>query len=197
MLTTKQQQTYAFIKQYIAEHHQAPTKAEIAKAIGITSRGVVHRYVTALAEANLIERIPKRHRNIQLLSRLDELPIIGKIAAGSPIEAIEQNTTLNISNTLFGLNRFVLQVMGDSMIGDNICNGDYIICEKAQTARSNDIVVALIDGEEATLKRIVYNGDETLSLLPSNPRLSPLVYTPDRVTIQGIYIGLLRINKAA
>lgn len=196
MLTTKQQQTYTFIKQYMSTHHQAPTEAEIAEGIGISSRGVVHRYVTALAKAQLIELVPKRHRNIRLLSSAHELPVIGRIAAGLPIEAIEHHTTLNVANTLFGLNRFVLQVKGDSMIGDNICDGDYIICEKAQTAHSNDIVVALIDGEEATLKRVLFNNDNTVSLLPSNPRLSPLIYTPDRVMIQGIYIGLLRIDRS-
>ena len=195
MLTAKQQQTYDFIKRYIAQHSYAPTEAEIATAIGIRSRGVVHRYVTALAEAGVIELVPKRRRNIRLITPTNELPIIGKIAAGLPIEAIADRTSLNIADIFMGEDRFVLQVSGDSMIGDNICDGDYIICEKTQTARANDIVVALIDNEEATLKRLQFNADATISLLPSNPRLSPMVYPADRLAIQGIYIGLLRVGK--
>ena len=200
MLTAKQHQTYQFIRQYISQHDYAPTEAEIASGIGIKSRGVVHRYVTAIADAGYITIIPNRRRNIRLINDDDNqasntsLPIVGTIAAGHPIEAIEHYRNFDVVEKLLGNNRFILEVRGDSMIGDNICDGDYIICEKTEVARNNTIVVALIDKEEATLKRFHNNNDGTITLLPSNPRLSPLVYTADRVQIQGTYQGLLRMS---
>lgn len=200
MLTAKQQQTYQFIRKYFLEYGLAPTEAEIATGIGISSRGVVHRYVTALAEQGLLEITAGRRRNIRLL--VDEsandgdggLPVIGRIAAGQPIEAIDQQKTLNISHQLLGPKRFILEVKGDSMIGDNICNGDYIICEQRDQIGKNDIVIALVDGQEATLKRWQSNDDGSVTLIPSNPRFSPMVYPAERVMIQGVYLGLLRLN---
>lgn len=197
MLTARQYQTYQFIARYIQTHHYAPTEAEIAAGIGIKSRGVVHRYLQALVAARFIQTIAGRKRNIRLLKPLAErgcLPIVGKIAAGQPIEAIEQTQLFHVTEYLLGENRFMLEVKGDSMDGDNIVDGDYIICEKRLLTNQDDIVVALIDNEEATLKRIYYNQDGTVTLLPSNPRLSPVVYSADRVTIQGVFIGLIRYN---
>ena len=198
MLTRSQQKTYEFIQHFIFENGFSPTSSEIAKGIGIKSKGVAHRYVKALCDAGLISVIPNRHRNIQLSEASNAgdmtLPIIGRIAAGQPIEAIQSNETLNVAHTLIGANRYVLQVEGDSMIGDNICNGDYVICEHRKTASDGEIVVALIDNQEATLKRLQRNTDDTITLLPSNPKLSPMVYGADRVHVQGIYIGLLRLN---
>lgn len=197
MLTAKQHQTYQFIRKYMLEHNLAPTEAEIAEGIGIKSRGVVHRYVTALADHGMIEVLPGRRRNIRLLDEGDNsdggLPILGKIAAGQPIEAIDQQKTLNIGHHLLGAKRFVLEVKGDSMLGDNICDGDYIICEQRDSAGKNDIVVALVD-EEATLKRWQKNSDGTVSLIPSNPNFSPMVYPEEQVLIQGVYLGLLRLD---
>ena len=123
----------------------------------------------------------------------DCLPLIGKIAAGQPIEAIETHESINLNTMFIGKNRYLLRVSGDSMIGDNICDGDYIICEQCDTARDGIIVVALIDQQEATLKRIFRNENGTVTLVPSNPELSPMVYPADRVTIQGSFIGLFRV----
>lgn len=196
MLTAKQLQTYKFICDYLRKNKIAPTTAEVAAGIGITSRGVVHRYLSALQEAGYISLVPGKRRNIQLLENDDvhlELPIIGKIAAGSPIQAIETERELNIGEAFLGKGRFILQVKGDSMIGDNIVDGDYIVCESIQVAHPNDIVVALIENSEATLKRIHTNKDGTVTLIPSNPKLSPLVYPAQDVQIQGRYLGLLRM----
>jgi repressor LexA len=197
MLTLSQHKTYHYIQDYIRHNGYAPTVAEIAVGIGIKSRGVVHRYIQALADAGMLEITPNKRRNIRLT--LDthpmSLPIIGRIAAGTPIEAITDQQTVNISDALLGPNRFILEVRGDSMIGDNICDKDYIICEKRNTARNGEIVVALIDNQEATLKRLQRNPENnTITLLPSNPTLSPMVYAPDRIQIQGIYLGLLRLG---
>lgn len=194
MLTPKQLQTYEFVKAYIADHGYAPTEAEIAAGIGIRSRGVAHRYVKALYDAKLLEIEPNRRRNIKLTqdSRY-ALPVIGRIAAGSPIQAIELQQQFDFQAFL-GPDRFILQVEGDSMLGDNIVDGDYIVCEKASVASRHDIVVALIDGQEATLKRVTPNTDGTVTLLPSNPKISPMTYRADQVMIQGRYLGLLRLS---
>ena len=200
MLTAKQQETYKFIRKYICQNDIAPTESEIAIGIGITSRGVVHRYVTALANAGYIEIIPNKRRNIRLVDSGDgdtgnstSLPIIGKIAAGQPIEAIENQEDFNFSEKLLGPNRYILEVKGDSMIGDNICDGDYIICERRDVANKGDIVVALVEQQDATLKRIKNNSDGTVSLIPSNPVMESMTYPADSVRVQGVYLALMRL----
>lgn len=197
MLTEKQHQAFQFIKQFILLKGYAPTDAQIAEGIGIRSRGVAHRYVRALQAAGFIEVTPGRKRNIQLcdIKTQGELPIIGKIAAGAPIEALDQGDSVNLFDEFLGANTFVLQVDGDSMIGDNICDGDYIICEKVEAANSDDIIIALIDNSEATLKRLLNNHDGTITLMPSNPTMSPLLYEANRIQVQGRYLGLLRLDR--
>lgn len=194
MLTAKQKQTYDAIKAYMSEHQIAPTETELATMIGIKSRGVVHRYLTALKEKGLIRLIPNRRRNIELLRPYEDhvLPITGEIAAGRPIEAISHLQSLNISETLLGPGRFILRVKGNSMIGDNICDGDLIVCERVVEMNHNDIAICLVDNDEVTLKRCRENEDGTITLLASNPELSPMVYDSERITVQGIYVGLIR-----
>lgn len=197
MLTASQYKTYQFIKNYIESYGYAPTEAEIALGIGIKSRGVVHRYVHALKDAGYIEVKPGKRRNIVLTETTQQtygLPLVGKIAAGRPIEAIANNEMVDISQYLLGPNRFVLKVYGDSMIGDNIMDGDYVVCESRATAANGEIVVALIDNQEATLKRIQKEQNNKIKLLPSNPTLQPMIYEADRVNIQGVYLGLLRLS---
>lgn len=203
MLTLSQRRTFEFIKHFIHKNDYAPTAAEIADGIGIKSRGVVHRYLKILQNAGLIALTPKRHRNISLLcNSLDtakanrELPLVGSIAAGKPIEAIAQNETIDVMNVFLGDNRFALRVKGDSMIDDGIHDGDIIVCEKSDNADDGQIVVALIDEQEATLKRLQRGSSQTVTLHPSNPSLKPMVYPADQVQIQGIYIGLLRFSLA-
>lgn len=207
MLTLSQNKTLTFIKDFVAKYSYAPTMAEIAKGIGIKSRGVVHRYVHALEEHGLIHLVPGRHRNIQLLEDDDSdggggqvhqemsLPLLGCIAAGRPIEAIAHQERLDLSGLMLGDNRYALQVKGDSMIEEGIFDGDIVICEHSQTARNGEIVVALIDNQEATLKRLQRNPDNSITLIPANARLSPMVYEASRVMVQGIFIGLLRLSR--
>lgn len=194
MLTLSQKKVYEFIKEYVQNNGHSPTMAEIAKGIGIQSRGVVHRYVSALADEGLIEILPGRRRNIQLVSQNNLLVLKGRIAAGSPIEAIPDNETLDIVNIFLGAKRYALKVKGDSMIEEGIFEGDVVVCEYCESPAEGKIVVALIDHEDATLKRIKYNNDNTVTLIPANSRLSPKTYARDRVTIQGIYVGLLRFE---
>ena len=176
----------------------APTAAEIAKGIGIRSRGVVYRNLKGLESAGFITLMPKRHRNIRLtgkpLSQLRAgLPLIGKIAAGAPIEAIHDQETVDVVNLCLGPNRFALKVKGDSMIDEGIHNGDIVICESCDNISNGDIVVALIDNESATLKQLQYNGNDTVSLLPANPNHQVQTYPVQRVEVQGKYVGLLRL----
>ena len=198
-LTHRQKQVYEFIKQYVDQHGISPTDREVADYLGIKSRGVAHRYIQHLVDVNLISKVKGRRRNIRLIDTSVEaenetLPILGEIAAGSPLDPAPQTEVLNIVKTVFGINRFLLSVKGDSMCGDNICDGDYVICERRHDIRNGSIVAAIVDDRDVTLKRIQHHSDNTVSLVPSNPAMMPLVYSAERVNIQGVYLGLLRLD---
>ena len=156
MLTDRERQVYDFIRAYVARHGYAPKLNEIGQQLGIHSRGTVHRHVRAVREAGLIAVEPERSRGIRLRRgkaaavRPYVLPLLGRIAAGRPIEAIPGEDEIDLSEFFVNSNRFVLKVMGDSMIEDGILDGDMVIVEKREHAENGDIVVALIDGEEAT-----------------------------------------------
>jgi repressor LexA len=192
-LTPRLQDTYRFVSGYILRHGQAPLHREIAAALGIQSKGVINRYLRALEDEQLIELAPG-HRGIRLTGQTlpGTLPLVGRIAAGRPIEAIPDQDEINLMDFFMGPNRFVLRVTGDSMIDAGILNGDMVIVEQRTHAGNNEIVVALIDNEEATLKSIKYNMDGTLTLTPANPRLKPVTYPAERVAIQGVVVGQMR-----
>ena len=203
MLTKKQMMTLQFIRQYFSTHHLSPTAAEVAQGIGIKSTGVVYRYLKALADLGKIELVPNKRRNIRLVGfDVPEedgfaLPVMGSIAAGSPIEAVaslRENAPVLDFKSIVGGNRFALKVKGDSMIGDNICDGDYVICEHCQELKNGQIMVVLVDNEEVTLKRLQKNTDGSVSLIPSNPSMNAMVFESSRVSIQGRYVGLLRVE---
>lgn len=193
MLTGSQHKTLAYIREYFSKNSFAPSLSDIADGLGIKSRGVVHRYVHALADAGYIQLIPGRQRNIQLNENsADELPLLGQIAAGKPIEAIENKQSVNVSHELVGDNRYALRVKGDSMIDAGILDGDVVIIKNQNTARNGDIVVALIDNYEATLKRFKKIMDNKIKLSPENSSMKPMIYQQSRVTIQGILVGQFR-----
>lgn len=203
MITLSQRKTYEFIRQYIDQYGHAPTTAEIAEGIGIKSRGVVHRYVKALQDAGLLHVAPRRHRNIELTDKALKkpqshnnvlLPLIGAIAAGQPIEAIIDQDPINLADIFLGDNRYALRVKGNSMINEGIHDGDIVVCVHSNTAKNGQIVVALIDNERATLKRLYHDaGNRNVTLVPANDELKPMTYSAERVTIQGLYVGLLRV----
>jgi repressor LexA len=195
MLTDRQRQVYEFVRAYAARHGRAPKLREIAHHLGISSRGVVHRYLRALEHEGLLRIEPVRARGIRLRkprTRARALPLLGRIAAGRPIEAIPGADEIDLSEFFVGPNRFVLRVQGDSMIEDGILDGDMVIVEKREQAESGEIVVALIDGIEATLKRLRQNRDGTVTLRPANAALSPLRLAASRVRIQGVVVGQFR-----
>jgi len=196
MLTDRQRQTFDFIRAYRQRHGVAPKLREIAQHLGIRSRGTVHRYVRALETAGLIAIAPARARGIELATRPKTrrtvLPLLGRIAAGRPIEAIAGHDEIDLSEFFMGPNRFVLRVQGDSMIEDGILHGDMVIVDKRDSADNGEIVVALIDNNEATLKRLHKNRDGSVTLRPANSKLPPLRYAASRVRIQGVVVGQMR-----
>jgi repressor LexA len=196
-LTDKQKLTLDFIERYIATHTAAPKLQEIADGIGIRSRGVAHRYVQALIDTGFIAADSGKHRGIRLLKGnpyrpQSTLPLLGKIAAGKPIEAIPGEDQLDLRE-FFGHNNFAVRVQGDSMIEAGILDGDTVIIEFRETADDGDIVVALIDESETTLKRFKrsHHG-RYIKLIPANKDMEAMVYEASRVRIQGVLIGQLR-----
>ena len=196
-LTDRQKQVYDYLCDYSREHGRTPKLREIADFLGIRSRGSVHRYVQALVQAGLIAIEPDRARGIRLLQEPGPgnqytLPLLGRIAAGLPIEAIPDQEEIDLSEFFIRPNRFVLKVTGESMIEAGILDGDMVVVEQASTAHDGDIVVALIDREEATLKTFRRNPDKSISLVPSNSSMKTMRYAADRVQIQGIVVGQMR-----
>ena len=160
------------------------------------SRGSLHKHVQALVKAGHVEPLSGKQRGVRLCEsaqgHLLSLPLLGRIAAGRPIEALENPQELEVPRQLRGKGRcYVLQVRGDSMIDEGILDGDWVVVEQRDHARDGEIVVALIDGEEATLKRIEQTPSACI-LHPANPDLAPLRYAPERVRIQGVVTGQMR-----
>jgi len=198
MPTDRSRQVYDFVRAYVARHGYAPKLREIAAHLGIASRGVVHRHLRALEQEGLINIESDRTRGVRLrkgrgaAARPFALPLLGRIAAGRPIEAIPGEDEIDLSEFFVNGNRFVLRVQGDSMIEDGILDGDMVVVEKRETADNGEIVVALIDGMEATLKRLQKNRDGTVTLRPANSQMPPMRYPAARVRIQGVVVGQFR-----
>jgi len=196
LLTDTQRAVLSFIQRYITIHGVSPKLQEIAEDIGISSRGVAHRYVQALADAGFLSIDKGRHRGIRLLKERAQqentLPLLGKIAAGKPIEAIAGEDEINLTD-FFGRNNFAIRVQGNSMIDAGILDGDIVVIEFCETANDGDIVVALIDEQETTLKRFKRsNHGRFIQLIPENTEMKTMVYDANRVRIQGVLVGQLR-----
>lgn len=199
MPTDRQRQVYDFIRAYVLRHGVAPKLREIGAHLGIASRGTVHRHLRALESAGLIAIEPGRSRGIRLRrapeATAGRLPFLGRIAAGRPIEAVPGEDEINLAEFFVGPDRFVLRVLGDSMVEDGILEGDMVVVEKRASARTNDIVVALIDGTEATLKRLQHNRDGSITLHAANRAIPPMRYAAERVQIQGVVVGQFRVYR--
>jgi len=196
MLTQLEQRMLDFIRHYLAENDQGPTLIEIGEAVGLKSKGTIHRYVQALTSKGALERTERGWRGIRLAnephSHSTTLPLAGRIAAGQPIEAIPGEEHLDLAELFVGENRYALQIKGDSMIDIGILDGDWVIIEHRDTARDGDIVVALIDDQDATLKRYQHLPDGDILLIPENSHHSPMQFAPQRVRIQGVLVGQMR-----
>lgn len=198
MVTPVQQRVYEYIQDHISEHGYSPSLSEVARGIGISPKSIslISRSVHALVDAGRLKFDKKGYRKVQVAQENTvQLPLLGRIAAGNPIEAIEEQRSVDIGSLLHGADHFALEVRGDSMKDEGIFDHDLVICRHAKTAREGDIVVALIDNQEATLKRISYRIAEWVTLIPANPAFKPKAYLPQRVQVQGVFVGLLRLNK--
>lgn len=199
-ITAKQRRVYEFIRRYIDSNHEPPTIAEIGRQFQMSSSASVHAILVALEREGLIKRIPNVSRGIEIVQQKgggddddSEIPLLGTVAAGQPIEAILSHDTISVPKDLQGRGRtFALRVRGDSMIEENIQDGDIIIVASQKTADNGQVVVALIDGNYATVKKF-YREPEFIRLEPANPQFKPIfIKTPERIQIQGVVRGLIR-----
>ena len=219
MLTRKQHELLCFINDRLSETGVSPSFEEMKEALDLKSKSGVHRLISALEERNFIRRLPNRARALEILRLPDavktnaakpniqtppartvppaandvlEVPLHGRIAAGLPIEALEGQNSLSVPAALLGPGEhYALEVAGDSMVEAGILDGDYALIRKAETARDGEIVVALIDENEATLKYFRHEGS-MIRLDPANRSYDPQRYRPGQVRIQGRLAGLLR-----
>ncbi len=196
MLTSQEHNTLQFIRNYLAQYGYAPKFKEIGLAIGVNSQGTVHRYVQSLEEKGYIERAKGNARGMSLvelpLVSPPTIPLVGKIAAGLPIEAVEDQQELNLAEMFMGPELFALRVTGDSMMDAGILDNDYVIIKKQPVARDGDIVVAMIDKVEATLKRFKRQSESEVALIPENADMDTMVYAAERVNIHGVLVGQMR-----
>jgi repressor LexA len=199
-VTAKQRRVYEFIRRYIESNHEPPTIAEIGRQFQMSSSASVHAILVALEREGLIKRIPNVSRGIEIVQQKgggddddSEIPLLGTVAAGQPIEAILTHDTISVPKDMQGRGRtFALRVRGDSMIEENIQDGDIIIVASQRTADNGQVVVALIDGNYATVKKF-YREPEFIRLEPANPQFKPIfIKTPERIQIQGVVRGLIR-----
>ena len=197
-LTPRQREVYDFVARFIEQRGFAPTIAEIGEQFGLRSPATVHQLLSALESEGLIRRVPHASRAIELVEQsapeiVGEIPLLGTVAAGRPIEAILSDETIAVPLDMMGRGHtFALRVRGDSMIDEQIREGDFIIVESARTATNGQTVVALVNGSEATVKKF-YRGRGHIRLEPANNNYEPIIVNePDHVDIQGIVIGVIR-----
>ncbi|HEY9723743.1 MAG TPA: transcriptional repressor LexA [Oscillatoriaceae cyanobacterium] len=191
--SNRQNEVFEFIVQSVRENGYAPSIREICTALDLRSTSTVHYHLTALAKRGLIQWEGGKNRAIKVLEGVKSpgLPIVGRIAAGRPIEAIaETDEYLNLEETFDDPELYVLRVRGESMIEDHIQDGDFVIIKRQDTARDGEIVVALLEEGDATLKRIYREPGGKFRLQPANASMEPIFV--DRVSVQGKVVGLLR-----
>jgi repressor LexA len=197
-LTRRQKEIFDFLDKHISRKGYAPTIEEIGEQFGLSSLATVHKHLTNLQKKGLVKRDWNRSRGLELVPtqvavKAVELPLLGRVAAGSPIEAITASETIFVPEDMVGRrDTYVLQVKGDSMIDEQIRDGDFVIVENRRTARDGEMVIALLDGESATLKKLYREGGGMVRLQPANARLKPMYVDQDRLRVQGVVIGVLR-----
>ncbi|HUQ49457.1 MAG TPA: transcriptional repressor LexA [Terriglobales bacterium] len=202
-LTKRQREMYDFISIFVNKNGYSPSFEEIGEGMGLSSLATVHKHLTNLEKKGMLKRDYNRSRSIDVIApkgrvkremalvNSGELPLLGRIAAGRPMEALENPETISLNDVTRSKDVFVLQVTGDSMQDEHIVDGDYVMVERIKTAHNGEIVVALIDGSDTTLKRF-YKEGEKIRLQPSNAAMAPIMVPAAAVQIQGRVIGVLR-----
>ncbi len=205
-LTKRQKQVLDFIADFIDRQGYSPSYEEIAAGLNLASLATVHKHIATLDGKHYLRRGFNQSRSVELAPRyyqelhrvspgelaVTSVPLAGRIAAGSPVEAVEGKDTLAFADFVGQEGTFALQVRGDSMIEDHICDGDYVLLERATTARDGDIVVALVGESETTLKRFYRESADTIRLQPANSSMSAMIIPATQLAIQGRLLAVLR-----
>ena len=197
-LTKRQREILDYLHEFIQQHGYAPSLEEIGRRFNLSSLATVHKHLTNLQEKGFIRRAWNRSRSVELLpsrsgGRAVELPLMGYVAAGLPIEAVASQESIAVPESLVGGKRetYVLRVRGDSMIDEQIRDGDWVVVEDRKTADNGEMVIALVDGQDVTLKKF-YRESNRIRLQPANPTMQPIYVDPDNCQIQGVVVGIMR-----
>jgi len=213
-LTKRQRQVYDYIAEFVQSKGYSPSFEEIGTGLGLSSLATVHKHISNLERKGLLRRDYNRSRSLDILAprgrmktamqaaaaaagmaqagaAAASLPLVGRIAAGQPVETLENPESISLADITRSRDVFVLEVRGDSMQDEHIVSGDYVLVEKMKTARNGEIVVALVDNNETTLKRFYKEGDK-IRLQPANSKMQPIVLPAAAVQVQGRVIGILR-----
>jgi len=204
-LTKRQKEFLDFLAGFLEKRGYSPSYEEIAEGLNLASLATVHKHIMALEAKHYVKRGFNQSRSLEIAPKYYEeqrqhrqaptafeMPLLGRIAAGSPVEAIAGQDTLNFADFAGDPNTYALQVRGESMIEDHICDGDYVLVERATEARDGDIVVALVDGTETTLKRFYDEPGDRVRLQPANSAMQPIYVPKGSVAIQGKVLAVLR-----
>jgi repressor LexA len=196
-VTRRQREVLDFISNFVQRSGYSPSFEEIARGLSLKSLATVHKHITNLEKKGLLQRAQNRSRSIDVLpprskhKRPERLPLLGRIAAGLPVEAVESSESISLGDIIGNREVFALQVRGDSMRDEHIMDGDYVLVESTSSARQGEIIVALVRGSETTLKRYYIEGN-TVRLQPSNTEMEPIYVPLAQVAIQGRVLGVLR-----
>ena len=196
-LTKRQREILDYLNEFIQQHGYAPSLEEIGRRFNLSSLATVHKHLTNLQEKGFIRRAWNRSRSVELVptrvgGRAIELPLLGFVAAGAPIEAVASNQTIAVPESLVGKrDSYVLCVKGDSMIDEQIRNGDFVVVEDRKSVDNGEMVIALVSGLDVTLKKF-YRENGKVRLQPANPAMQPITLDADRVQVQGVVVGVMR-----
>jgi repressor LexA len=206
-LTRRQKELMVFLDGFIRRNGYSPSYEEIASGLELASLATVHKHIQALETKQYLKRSYNHSRSLEITEKYFKelsvfesaphaapasVPLLGRIAAGRPVEAIQNQEELHFSDFAGNPNTFALEVRGDSMIEDHICSGDFVLIEKSETAKNGEIVVALVDGSEATLKRYYHETDGRVRLQPANAAMAPIFVDPQQLQIQGRVLAVMR-----
>lgn len=203
-LTRRQKEVMDFLSSFIDQKGYSPSYEEIASGLGLASLATVHKHIQALEVKQYLRRSYNHSRSLEVAERYvteeksrrppfqASIPLLGRIAAGVPVEAIANPESLHFSDFAKHEGTFALEVRGDSMIEDHICSGDYVLAEKTDSVKNGDIVVALLNGTEATLKRYYQEPDGRVRLQPANAAMDPIFVDRASLDIQGRVLAVMR-----
>jgi repressor LexA len=196
-LTRRQREILDYLNEFIERHGYAPSLEEIGRRFNLSSLATVHKHLTNLQEKGFIRRAWNRSRSVEVVPtrtgvRALELPLLGYVAAGAPIEAVASNESIAVPEALVGKrDSYVLRVKGDSMIDEQIRDGDFVIVEDRKSVNDGEMVIALVGGLDVTLKKF-YRENGQIRLQPANPTMAPIMVDADRVQVQGVVVGVMR-----